>query len=585
MTESCIFVAAVKLPPGQRAAYLDGVCQGQPELRRQVEELLHLHDQGNHFLAQPALAEALLTTPEGPGELGRLGPYRVLKLLGAGGMGVVFEAEDVALRRLVALKVMKARLATDPAARLRFLREARAAAALKSDHVVVIHAVDEAQATPFLAMELLEGETLASRLGRGPRLTIPEVLRVGWEAADGLAAAHARGLVHRDIKPANLWLERPAGRVKILDFGLARPVAGGVPLTERGAVLGTPGYLAPEQARGEAAGPHSDLFSLGCVVYEMATGQAPFRGNDLLAVLTALAVDRPRPPGELNPDVPPPLENLIFRLLARDPEDRPVSAAEVGRELRALAGQVHAGASAAGARHPRRRWRAVAAALAALAAVAVGTGVAFAPPWQPAAPAPPPPLDQPAPLKGTLDIRVTEPGNPRRQGLLLHQPLALPLQAEMWMEIEAEVNRPAYLYVVYLDSNGKATPLFPWLEYDWRQRPAEERRLRLYQKGPLAPSPSGVESLLLLVRAERLPDDVDLAALFAGLPRQNGLPDPRARAWFENGELVRHDRDRGPVRVGQGQEDAVLRTQALLRGKLRPLFPYTRAVCFAFQGD
>src|SRR5262245_42026123 len=199
-------------------------------------------------------------TPTGPGadaavpaghtgEVRRLGGYVLLQPLGQGGMGEVYLAVDAVLGRRVAVKVMRPDIAARPGFRDKFLREARAAAALQHDHVVPIYHVGEDGGVPFIAMPLLQGESLEDRLGREGRLPAAEVARVGREVAEGLAAAHAAGLVHRDVKPANLWLEAPGGRVKVLDFGLARPVeAGG--LTQSGAVLGTPQYMAPEQGDG-----------------------------------------------------------------------------------------------------------------------------------------------------------------------------------------------------------------------------------------------------------------------------------------------------------------------------------------------
>jgi serine/threonine protein kinase len=190
----------------------------------------------------------LFSPPRGPDELGWLAHYRILKQLGAGGMGLVFLAEDSQLQRQVALKIMLPALAVDPANRERFLREARAAAALAHDHVVVIHQVGEERGMPFLAMQLLQGESLDDYLRRGKKISFAQACRVGRETAIGLAMAHARGLVHRDIKPANLWLEAPKGRVKILDFGLAR-TSSDSNLTGSGFVIGTPTYMSPEQAR------------------------------------------------------------------------------------------------------------------------------------------------------------------------------------------------------------------------------------------------------------------------------------------------------------------------------------------------
>src|SRR4051812_45789976 len=273
-----------------------------------------------------AAGYAFLSPPRSGDELGRLGPYRVLKVLGSGGMGVVFLAEDPHLQRRVALKTLLPALAAAPAARERFLREARAAAAVKHDHVVTIYQVSEDQGVPFLAMEYLEGQSLEARLRRERRLPAGEVVRVGREIAEGLAAAHGRGLVHRDVKPANVWLEAGRGRVKLLDFGLARAGEDAGVLSSPGAVIGTPGYMAPEQARGEKVDFRCDLFGLGCVLYRLGTGVPPFKGPDAVSTLLAVCSHAPPPPQTLNPELPPSLCDLIMRLLAKRPEDRPASA-------------------------------------------------------------------------------------------------------------------------------------------------------------------------------------------------------------------------------------------------------------------
>jgi urea transport system substrate-binding protein len=278
----------------------------------------------------------LLAPPLGQDELGWLAHYRVLKVLGHGGMGVVFQAEDTHLQRPVALKAILPAFAASAVARERFLREARAAAALRNDHVVTVYQVGQDRDTPYLATELLEGETLEDRLRREGRLSVPEVLRIGQEVADGLAAAHEHGLIHRDIKPANIYLEGPRWRVKILDFGLARATRSHPHLTQTGMVVGTPEYMSPEQARSEEVDARSDLFSLGAVLYALCSGQRPFQGNSLTAVLTALAVDTPRPVRELNPEVPPALAELVESLLAKEPARRPASAHEVRERLQAI---------------------------------------------------------------------------------------------------------------------------------------------------------------------------------------------------------------------------------------------------------
>jgi hypothetical protein len=274
-------------------------------------------------------AYGLLGPAEAAGEMGRLGPYRVLRVLGYGGMGIVFLAEDPRLRRPVALKAMRSRLSADAAARARFIREGWAAAAVEHEHVVAIHHVGEDRGVPYLAMQLLHGETLDARLLRVGRPPLAEALRIGREVAAGLAAAHAQGLIHRDIKPANIWLEADDDRVKIVDFGLARAAVESVHLTQTGAIVGTPGYMAPEQARGRSLDARCDLFSLGCVLYRMCYGEAPFAGKDRLSTLLAVVRHQPRPPRRAQPEAPPELSHLIMRLLAKDPTRRPPSAREV----------------------------------------------------------------------------------------------------------------------------------------------------------------------------------------------------------------------------------------------------------------
>jgi hypothetical protein len=327
--------------------------------------------------------------------LGRLGPYCLLDVLGAGGMGVVFRAEDTHLRRPVALKVLRPSLAASAAARERFLCEARAAAAVEHDHIVSIWQVGEHGGIPFLAMPLLRGESLDRRLDCEGRLPVAEVLRIGRETARGLAAAHAQGLVHCDIKPANLWLEEvgvppsgglhsppeggtPTGRVKVLDFGLARPAGNAVDWTcDDGG--GTPCWMAPEQARGLTVDGRADLFSLGCVLYRMATGELPFQGTDSMATLIAAAVDQPKPPIEIRPELDPALSDLVMRLLAKDPAQRPHSAEATAQVLEAIEGGIRQPQKVAGAvgshllpaRHPWRS-RLVAAAVLLLVPGPVG---------------------------------------------------------------------------------------------------------------------------------------------------------------------------------------------------------------------
>jgi serine/threonine protein kinase len=287
-------------------------------------------------------------------EMGRLGPYRILSVLGEGGMGVVFKADDPGLNRLVALKVMKPDKSANDVARERFKQEGRAAASLQHDNIVTIYAVSEDRGVTYLAMQFLQGESLDDCLKREGKLPAQEVIRITREVAEGLAVAHDRGLIHRDIKPANIWLEavpsdqasppeplpqgKEGGRVKILDFGLARQIGENVlHLTQTGMVVGTPDYMAPEQARsGQVLDCRCDLFSLGSVMYRMCTGQKPFQGEDIMATLLALAMEDPPPPRFLNPQVPQELSDMIRWMMAKSPADRPRSARRVIDSLQVI---------------------------------------------------------------------------------------------------------------------------------------------------------------------------------------------------------------------------------------------------------
>ena len=273
---------------------------------------------------------AFLAPPQRPDEIGRLGEYRVLKLLGKGGMGMVFKAEDPQLERAIALKVMLPQIAANVTARDRFLREARAAAKLEHDHIIAIYQVGYDRGVPFIAMPFLKGMSLEDWLKRNRPLKMAQILRIGREIARGLQAAHERGLVHRDIKPANLWLDAATnGRIKILDFGLARPEKEDAGLTRSGQIVGTPNYMSPEQAEGKKIDGRSDLFSLGVVLYRLCTGVLPFRGPNIMAVLMALATQDPPPAVSLNAEMPPAFSDLIARLMRKNPGERPVSAKEV----------------------------------------------------------------------------------------------------------------------------------------------------------------------------------------------------------------------------------------------------------------
>lgn len=266
--------------------------------------------------------------------LQQLGPYKLLQQLGSGGMGIVFEVEDTISGAHFALKVLRPSLALEPEAKVRFFREARAMATVGHQRIIPVIRVGEDRGIPYIAMPLLQGETLEARLNRSPDLTIEEILRIGAEIAEGLNAAHQRGLIHRDVKPANVWLEAPTGSVRLLDLGLAREIDKGSLLTNSGIVMGTPSYMSPEQARGETLDGRSDLFSLGCILYQMATGERPFAGKSPLMVLAQLEIHHPTRVSAKNRAAPTLLSNLIMELLAKNPKDRPATAEIVMERLR-----------------------------------------------------------------------------------------------------------------------------------------------------------------------------------------------------------------------------------------------------------
>jgi serine/threonine protein kinase/Flp pilus assembly protein TadD len=344
--------SAMQMDPTERSAFLEQECSNDPALRQEMDNLLAAEGElPSSFLQSPALTQVAADLgSSGSGMLApgtKLGPYAVLALIGAGGMGEVYRARDTRLDRTVAVKVIPAHLSSDPERRQRFEREARAISSLQHPNICTLHDVGSQDGMDYLVMEYLEGETLAERLEKG-RLSLDLTLLYATEVADALAAAHGRGVVHRDLKPGNIFITMH-GESKVLDFGLAKleqaklspdiPAAilgNGRAITRPGSPMGTVAYMSPEQARGEELDGRTDIFSLGAVLYEMATGESPFPGKTSAIVFKAILDETPPAPSEVVPGLPQQLDQIVAKALKKERDLRYQSAAFLRGDLSRL---------------------------------------------------------------------------------------------------------------------------------------------------------------------------------------------------------------------------------------------------------
>ncbi len=511
--------------------------------------------------------------------------YEILGELGRGGMGVVYRAGNPLLRRDEALKIMLPEIAAKPKARERFLREARAMAAVRHDHVVEIYRVGKVDGVPFLAMPLLEGETLAKRLKREKMLPPAEVMRIGREMADGLAAAHAKGLIHRDIKPRNIWLEAGTNRVKLLDFGLALDEGSGGGLTREGMILGTPAYMSPEQVNGERLDARTDLFSVGSVLYECATGCQAFAGPTVSAVLAAVGEKHPPAARTVNPQVPAELSDLIDALLHKTPGQRPASAQALSEQLRGLATNRPAAEPAIATTEyqpprRRRRWPGLVAAGCLIGLGLVGV-CAFVGSWSFTRPEPngpgtagaasgASPGARPAAAERLRVLKIDVHHFARKgtndaedRGLIGEGSFGARLGDQV--TVSAKLSRPAYAYLIAFRPDGKADLCFPESEDEpppLDDRPRYPSKDRSVQYG--LNDGAGLTVFAVLASDRPLP-------AYKEWPMRNTLPWRPAEGtvgevWWDDGDLLDTLTVRGVAGGGRGKGEAALgRSAALVR--------------------
>ena len=373
---------ALRLPPERRSAFLDSACGSDTTLRSEVESLINAHEAaGSQFLDAPAVLD--ITTGVPASRAGQsVGPYKILQEIGRGGMGVVYKAEDTRLHRFVALKFLPEDVSKNSLSLARFRREAQAASSLNHPHICTVHDIGQQGNAEYLVMELLEGETLAARLAKGA-LPPERVVQYGIEIADALDAAHRRGIVHRDLKPGNIFVTTH-GECKVLDFGLAKLEEESSPdaltaaetrpevLSSPGVAMGTVAYMSPEQARGEELDARTDIFSLGSVLYEMATGNLAFPGRTSAMVFKAILDETPKPPTQVNPLTPARLDEIVGKALEKDRDLRYQSAADLRTDLKRLKRESESERQAAASSARAPRWWRLAASVVLAGVLAAG---------------------------------------------------------------------------------------------------------------------------------------------------------------------------------------------------------------------
>jgi eukaryotic-like serine/threonine-protein kinase len=414
---------AMQLAPEKQAAFLDGTCGSDESLRREVESLLSADEQArSSFLQSPPVV--------GLGKGVRIGDYEIQSLLGAGGMGEVYRARDLRLRRNVAIKVLPAFVLSDPVRLARFEQEAMAATALNHPNILVVYQMGTYEGAPYLVSELLEGETLREQIRRG-RVGLRKGSEYAVQMARGLAAAHEKGIVHRDLKPENLFATKD-GRVKILDFGLAklaqpRPSSANSALTageqtEPGMVMGTAGYMSPEQVRGQSADHRADIFAFGAILYEILTGRRAFQKPTSAETMAAILNEEPPAITQTTFQIPPALQRVVRRCLEKNPEQRFQSASDLAFALEALSDSGSSLTSASELRVlPRTKWK-----LSGIAVITIFLSVLV---WRWSLSTAIPEVESVTQLTSDGEPKVAS--SLQTDGSLLRKPVGIPIQVDL----------------------------------------------------------------------------------------------------------------------------------------------------------
>jgi serine/threonine protein kinase len=516
----------------------------------------------------------------------RLGRYELRSVLGAGSFGTVFQAFDPELARDVAIKVPRGELLRSPKAVDSYLAEARVLATL--DHPGIVPVYDCGRTDDglcYVVSKLVDGSDLSRVMAQG--LSSETAAKLIAIVAEALHYAHKRGLIHCDIKPANI-LVAADGNPIVADFGLA--VREQTQSQQSGMIAGTPSYMSPEQTRGERhrLDGRADIWALGVILYELLTRRHPFSGDTAAQILDEIAHREPKPPRMIDDTIPPELERITLRCLAKDIRDRYCTAADLAADLTRWSSAATTELISVGAVRRATRPRKVALWACVVCGAVVTVGFLGIRGFQPA------PLahtNASAPLSGDVKVQVfSSDKSSLRQGLSLEEPGALPLRKDDRVRVEAALNRPAYVYLIWIASDGKVSPVYPWPPGDWKQRPNSEQMTdRISLPEPIDKAwrvygGPGMETFVLLAREEPLPGDVNLESMLSGLPAQK-LRDEQAVVWLDPADRLASRRRGLKFDDAVQLDDSVLKTQKLLTERLGQYFALIRAVSFANKGQ